>query len=203
MLSNDDGIDSPGLHASIEAVEDMAELIIAAPDRQQTATGRSLWHNPHAIFEKRSIPLNGKTITGYCLDSSPATAVRHGLHCLCKGRKPDLLISGINFGENIGTDVTLSGTIGAAIQSVANGVKKAIAVSLEAPCEYHYTTPKLDFTHAKSIVRQAVESLLEPQWPQDVHIIKIDIPENTTPPNPLDTLPPIPATRLVHPYRKR
>ena len=176
LITNDDGIDSPGLHAAVEALMPMADIIIAAPVDQQTASGRSLRALPEAVFEPRSIDIDGKDIKGWCLNASPATTVRHALQCLCTDRKPDMVVSGINFGENIGTNVTASGTVGAAIQSAVWDIK-SLAVSLEVPPEFHYEHGEVDWSEAILILRRAVVKFLASDWPRDVYILKIDIPD--------------------------
>ena len=176
LISNDDGIDSPGLHAAAEALMPIANLIIAAPAEQQTASGRSLRASPDAVFESRIIDINGEKVEGWCLQASPATTVRHALQCLCIDRKPDMVVSGINFGENIGTNVTASGTVGAAIQSAVWDYK-SLAVSMEVPQAFHYEHGDVDWSGAVIILRRAVEKFLENDWPEDVHILKIDIPD--------------------------
>ncbi len=176
LISNDDGIESPGLHAAAEALLPFADLIIAAPAEQQTASGRSLRALPEAVFESRIIDINGKEIEGWCLSASPATTVRHALQCLCIERKPDMVVSGINFGENIGTNVTASGTVGAAIQSAVWDYK-SLAVSMEVPQAFHYEHGEVDWSQAILILRKAVQKFLAVDWPEDVHVLKIDIPD--------------------------
>ncbi len=177
LISNDDGIDSPGLHAAVEALLPVADLIIAAPADQQTAAGRSLRAAPESVFEKRTIDINGRSVDGWCLEASPATTVRHALQCLTPTRVPDMVVSGINFGENIGTNVTASGTVGAAIQAAEWDIN-ALAVTLDVHQEYHYIHGEVDWNVAVRILRKAALILLEPDWPEDVHIMKIDIPDN-------------------------
>ncbi|OQX29109.1 MAG: hypothetical protein B0D92_05420, partial [Spirochaeta sp. LUC14_002_19_P3] len=82
LLSNDDGIESPGLHAVIEALAPLAELVVAAPKCQQSGTGRSLRVNPKDKFSPQEIFLNGKTFSGWSLDASPAVVVHHAIQCL-------------------------------------------------------------------------------------------------------------------------
>lgn len=176
LISNDDGIDSPGLHATVEAMLPLGDVLITAPMEQQTAMGRAYRGNKDAVFEKRMIPVYGKEVEAWCLDASPATTVRHALQCLCKSRKPDLLVSGINYGENLGTNITASGTVGAALEASESDIK-SIAVSLEMPKELQYNYGEVDWTPAISILRKAASKLLKVSWPYDVDIIKIDIPE--------------------------
>jgi 5'-nucleotidase len=176
LITNDDGIESPGLHAAAEALLPLADLIIAAPEKQQSATGCSLRAAENAVFQSRTIDIGGQKIHGWCLDASPATTVRHAIQCLCGNRRPDMVVSGINFGENLGTNVTISGTVGAALQAAAWDLK-ALAVSLEVPQEYHYYHGDVDWSEAILILRDAVTSFLVSPWPADVHVIKIDIPD--------------------------
>lgn len=177
LISNDDGIDSPGLHAAVEALYREADLIIAAPTRQQTAMGRALQHDPAAVFERRVLDIDGTDVEAWCLDSSPAVAVRHALQCLCINRKPDMVISGINFGENVGTNVTASGTVGAAIQAAVWDYK-SLAVSLEVPQEFHYEHGEVDWNGAMEVLRKTVHAFLAVDWPEDVHVLKVDIPDD-------------------------
>jgi len=179
LITNDDGIDSPGIHAAIEALYPIANLMIAAPIRQQSAAGRSLRAESDAVFQERTIRIGSENIQASCLDASPATTVRHALQCLCQEQVPDMLVSGINFGENIGTCITASGTIGAAIQSAVWGIK-SMAVSLEVPPEFHYRHGEVDWRIAIHILRKAARQYIARKWPDDVHIIKIDIPDSAT-----------------------
>jgi 5'-nucleotidase len=87
-----------------------------------------------------------------------------------------MVVSGINFGENIGTNVTASGTVGAAIQSAVWDYK-SLAVSMEVPQAFHYEHGEVDWSEAIHILRKAAMKFLAADWPQDVHILKIDIPD--------------------------
>lgn len=179
LLSNDDGIDSPGLHAAVEALLPVADLIIAAPRHQHSGAGRSQKANPHAVFERKVLSIAGTTVHGWALDASPAAATRHALHCLAGKKKPDLIVSGINLGENIGSNSSASGTVGAAVEAAVNGCR-AIAVSRVVPSECHYDHSRctMDWSGTIDILRKAVHTFTNALWPSDVDIIKIDIPEN-------------------------
>ena len=117
LLTNDDGIESPGIRAAAEAVLDLGDLIIAAPAKQQSGMGRAFPRlEDTGIIETSCIRINGQEIPAYGVHGSPALAVAHGILEIAD-RKPDLCISGINYGENLGQTVTCSGTLGAAIES--------------------------------------------------------------------------------------
>ena len=176
MISNDDGIESPGLHAAAEALLPVADLLVAAPAEQQSGTGRSFHASPNAGFRRRDISAGGQTVEAWCLEASPATTVRHALLCLANERKPDMVVSGINYGDNLGSNITSSGTVGAAIQSAVWDYK-SLAVSFEVPQEFHYVHGAVDWSPAVPILRRAAECFLKVRWPEDVHIIKIDIPD--------------------------
>jgi 5'-nucleotidase len=99
-------------------------------------------------------------------------------------RWPDLVVSGINFGENLGTGVTVSGTVGAAIEAASFGVP-ALAVSLETPKEFHYQhSNTVDFAGAAVFTRRFAQLVLAGNLPRDVDILKIDVPRDATPDTP-------------------
>jgi 5'-nucleotidase len=124
--------------------------------------------------------VDGQLLTAYQVDGSPAAAVLHALLELAP-RRPALLISGINYGENLGADVTMSGTVGAALEGAVNGLP-ALAVSLQTPKETH-TRPSgsVDFTAAIHFTRLFARHLLEVTLPFDVSVLKLDVPALATP----------------------
>ncbi len=180
LVTNDDGITSPGLRAAARAVADLGEVLIVAPDRQWSGAGRSLPVGTTGQATPRSLDWDG---TAYQVDGSPAAVVIHAVHRLAP-RRPSLLISGINYGENLGTDVTISGTIGAALQGAAYGIP-ALAVSLQTPKETH-TNPsdEIDFTAAAHFTHLFARLLLRNALPFDVDVLKVDIPDDATPETP-------------------
>src|SRR5512136_1048581 len=159
LMTNDDGIHSPGLHAAVKAVCDLGMVVVAAPRRQQTGASRSYPPVIDKRIYREEIPVNCHTVVAYGMETSPAQAVLSALLDLVP-RKPDLLISGINYGENLGTGVTISGTIGAAIEAASVGVP-GLAVSLETLKEFHYHhSDAVDFTAAAAFVRRFTQIML-------------------------------------------
>ncbi|MGI5942753.1 MAG: 5'/3'-nucleotidase SurE [Pelotomaculaceae bacterium] len=150
LISNDDGIQSKGinqLRMDLE-LEQENEIYVVAPDRERSATGHKItMHRPLRVKEW-SYP-DSKTI-GWAVDGTPADCVKLGLEALLPG-PPDLVISGINQGPNLGTDVLYSGTVSAAIEGTINGLP-AIAVSL-ASWESH------DFSFSGKLVRELIAKL--------------------------------------------
>lgn len=131
LVTNDDGLNSPGLVAAPEAVADLGDLLIAAPASQQTSMSRAVMTGPTVgAVQARELTILGKPVTGYAVTGTPAQAVTHAMVELT-GQRPDLCVSGVNYGENIGADLATSGTIGAALEAHAYGVP-GLAVSVQA-----------------------------------------------------------------------
>lgn len=183
LMTNDDGIHSPGLHVAVRAVCDLGQVLVAAPRQQQTSASRSYPPVRDKAIYQEAIPVNCHDVVAYGLETSPAQAVLAALLDLVP-RKPDLLISGINYGENLGTGVTISGTIGAAIEAASVGVP-ALAVSLQTPKEFHYHhSAAVDFTAAAAFTRRFAQIMLAGKLPPDVDILKVDVPDDAMPDTP-------------------
>lgn len=124
LLTNDDGILAPGIHALRKAVEQLADVIVVAPDRERSASGHGITMHKPLRVEKHTF---GQA-EGYAVSGTPADCVKLALEQLLP-RHPDLVISGINRGSNLGTDTLYSGTVSGALEAIINGIP-AIAVSL-------------------------------------------------------------------------
>jgi 5'-nucleotidase len=93
-------------------------------------------------------------------------------------RKPDLVVSGINYGENVGTGTTVSGTVGAALEAAAFGIP-ALAISLQTPASYNLSYSKdIDFSASKHFVTIFSQMLLQQRMPEDVDVLKVEVPDN-------------------------
>jgi len=181
LITNDDGIDSPGLTAVVGVLDSLGELLIVAPRVQQTSMGRarSQQEDRDGRLFAREIIIGDKKWPAYAANATPALTVDHALQELAT-RRVDLAISGINYGENVGTCVTVSGTIGAALEAAEHHIP-AIAASLELPSsDYQEYVPGIDFSAAAFFVRFFAERMLGKQLPQDVDLLKIDVPEAAT-----------------------
>jgi 5'-nucleotidase len=176
LLTNDDGIASPGLHAAAQAVADLGEIYVVAPKKQQSATGRSLPPTDGLIHEER-IP--GLDARAYSINGSPATAVLYAMYEILP-RLPDIVICGINYGENLGSGITASGTVGAALEASTWGAP-SLAVSLETDPRYHYShSDAVDFAIAALVTRRFACWLLNHRLPAGVDALKIDIPNDAS-----------------------
>ncbi len=157
----------------------LGELLVVAPDRQWSGAGRSMPPGPEGHISCFPLEVDGQPVTAYQVNASPALAVAHALLELAP-RRPALLISGINYGENMGTDVTISGTVGAALQAANHGIP-ALASSLQTPKETH-TNPSdsVDFTAAIHFTRLFARCLLVTPLPFDIDLLKLDVPSDGT-----------------------
>ena len=178
LVTNDDGILSPGLQAAAEAVRDLADLLLVAPLHQQSSMGRSLPRLKDGVFQLAMIEVAGEVLTGYGLPGSPAQSVMYGILEL-DYPQPDLVISGINYGENMGTGSTISGTVGAALQAADMGVP-ALAVSLETDRAFHYKYGEVDWHVAQYFVRYFARQMLQKRMPFDVDVLNVNVPNVAT-----------------------
>lgn len=179
LITNDDGIHSPGLLAAVEAVHDLGEMLVVAPKHQQTGAGRSMFSFNNVPVQKEHITVEEQKVSAFSIEGTPAQAVLYALIEVAP-RKPSLAISGINYGENLGTSITSSGTVGAALEAAVFGIP-SLAISLETSKKYHYShSHDMDFTAAAFFTRIFAQRLLSVQLPPDVDVLKIDVPMDAT-----------------------
>jgi len=180
LLTNDDGIRSPGLWAAASELSKIGYVTVAAPREQSSAMGRSLPSTSDGIIHKEQIQVNGQDWSVYAVGGSPAQAVLHGVLEILP-HKPDLVVSGINYGENVGLGVTISGTVGAAMEAAAMGIP-ALAISLQTETQYHLShSEDIDFSTAGYFTAYFARLLLEKKFPQEVDLIKVEVPSHATP----------------------
>lgn len=183
LITNDDGIDSPGLHAAAAALDDLGDLLIMAPKSQRTSAGRGFPPVSDKAIYTTQIPRSDGSYPAYTADVSPAQSVQLALLELAE-RPIDLCVSGINYGENLGSGVTISGTVGAALEAACSGIP-ALAVSLEMPPEFHLSnSPEVDFSVAAYFTQQFARQVLNQGLPAGVDLLKIDVPAGATPETP-------------------
>lgn len=154
LVANDDGIEAAGIVALRQTLEAMGwEVYVAAPDRERSGTGHGITvHRPLRVRELTW----GEKSHGWAVDGTPADCVKMVLETFLP-QPPDLVISGINLGPNLGTDVLYSGTVSAAFEGMING-HTAIAVSLAT-----YDDP--DFRPAAAFMRDFLPRVQEMSLP--------------------------------------
>ncbi len=164
LLTNDDGYEAPGLRALAVEFAKFATVSIVAPSREQSGAAQSLTlRQPivcHAVGERE-----------WAIDGTPADCVIVALHKLLP-EKPDMVVSGINFGANLGENIYYSGTVGAAREGALHHIP-SIAMSL---CS---KVAKVDFGHAARVARSAAEIVLKEGLPDQV-LLNINVPEPWT-----------------------
>jgi len=161
LVTNDDGVDAPGLTELVRSLESLGQVFVVAPDRERSAVSHALTlHSP-----LRAKPLSD---TCYAIDGTPTDCVNLGIHGLLKQR-PDLVVSGINSGGNVGDDITYSGTVAAAMEATLMGVP-ALAFSLtEGPFKAK------DFLWGAAIAAEIVTETLQRGLPENT-FLNINIP---------------------------
>ena len=163
LVSNDDGIDAPGLFTLVKALKRIARVSVVAPSIQQSAVG-------HAITVRTPLRVHkfhrDGELFGYAVDGTPADSVKIAIRALLK-EKPDLVISGINDGLNTAVNVIYSGTVSAATEGTILGIP-AIAVSIE-------TSRNPDFTVAAKVAANTAKYVCANGLPPDT-ILNINVP---------------------------
>jgi 5'-nucleotidase len=160
LVSNDDGIHSAGVAALADAMGELGEVVVVAPDREQSASSHALTlHRPLRIDEVAS----GR----WMVDGTPTDCVNLAINGLLRAR-PRLLVSGINKGANLGDDVTYSGTVSAAMEGTLLGIP-SIAVSLVGRGTF-------DFAAAAALARRLAHWVLETGLPPDT-LLNVNIPQ--------------------------
>jgi len=163
LISNDDGIAAPGIHALVREIRKIAEVTVVAPDRQQSAVGHAITMN----YPLRAVPYHKDgEFFGYAVDGTPADAVKLGVRCLMKTR-PDLLISGINHGSNTAINIIYSGTVSAATEGTVLGIP-SIAVSLT-------TYEEADFSYAARFASRLAQLVAKNGLPAGT-LLNVNVP---------------------------
>ncbi len=170
LVTNDDGIFSKGIRSLVEVAFTFGEVVVIAPEKPQSGMG-------HAITINNILRMNSSDIFGeikaYTCSGTPVDCVKLGIYELLK-RKPDLLLSGINHGENTSTNVLYSGTMSAAVEGAMENIP-SIGFSL---ADFNSDA---DFSLSKLVVKQTIEAVLKNKIPQgiclNVNVPKISIEE--------------------------
>ncbi len=173
LITNDDGLYSLGLRASYEALKDLGDVYIVAPMIQKSGVGRSI--SIMTPIRLQRVNVDGMEI--FAVDGTPTDAVIIGIYEVI-GDIPDLIVSGINLGENLSTEaITTSGTVCSALEGATQG-SKAIAISLEMPDHEKFEIfPKdFDFGLAKKVLRKISEKVLKDGLPKGVDVLNVNIP---------------------------
>lgn len=155
LLTNDDGFNAPGILAIGKVLQKDHEIIIAAPKNQKSASSHSIsLRQPLLVREEKLEGIKGKI---YSIDGTPADCVRVAMDKLVDG-KIDMIVSGINFGLNSGTDILYSGTVSAAIEGSMHGLP---AIALSQEIDENFTSFTLASVYGKKIIEDVINRGLE------------------------------------------
>ena len=166
LLSNDDGIHAPGLKTLEDAIRPLVgELWVVSPETEQSATS-------HSLTLRRPLRIRHISDHRYAVDGTPTDAVLLGVNEVMKDGPPDLILSGINRGGNLGEDVTYSGTVAAAMEGALLGIP-SIALS-----QVYEDRHKVKWATAKTWMPKVLEQLLSAGWPKGI-FINVNFPDRT------------------------
>jgi len=164
LLTNDDGIHAPGLKLLEEIARDLSDDIwIAAPETEQSATG-------HSLTLRRPLRLHQYGEKRFSIDGTPTDSVLLGFNEIMVNKQPDLVLSGINNGGNMGEDITYSGTVSAALEATLLGCP-AIALS-----QFFTDRDTVPWDCAKAHAAQTIRTLLDTSWPKNT-LMNVNFPD--------------------------
>lgn len=175
LVTNDDGIDAPGINALAEVLGRVAEVAVVAPDRERSAVS-------HALTLHHPLRAVNVAPNRYSVDGTPTDCVNLGIHSLIDFH-PDLVVSGINRGANLGDDVTYSGTVAAALEATLMGIP-AFAISLATLAD------DADYSAAAAFAAKLAPLVIKNGLPRDT-FLNVNVPSSG---NPL-LLPPLMTTQ--------
>lgn len=177
LITNDDGVNSSGIIAAKNAAQKLGETLVVAPATQQSGIGHAL-----TLFEPIRVTSTHMNDGGeaYMVSGTPTDALIIGIFQIAH-QKPDLVISGINIGENLGkSELTTSGTIGAAMEAAVHGIP-ALSVSLQVTrgdIKFHDGHVDIDFSHAQKMTEKVARMILRNGLPEGVDFLNLNIPSH-------------------------
>lgn len=166
LITNDDGIEAPGINALLSVMTQLGDVVVVAPDKPQSAMGHAITINSTLFISK--ISQDTDPIARYSCSGTPVDCVKLAVNEILK-RKPDLCVSGINHGSNSSINVIYSGTMSAAMEACIEGIP-AIGFSL---MDYNWNA---DFEPTKNFISQIASQVLEQGLPDGV-LLNVNFPK--------------------------
>jgi len=164
LLTNDDGIGAPGIQSLWKALSNVADVIVVAPDVERSATSQAITvHHPIRVDQ---YCIDQPNICAWRVGGTPTDCVKIAVEALLS-EQPDIVVSGINLGPNLGTDVLYSGTVSAAIEGALHGIP-SVAVSLD-------TWQPGNFSVAANFTTQLVQVLINKSLPANT-LLNVNVP---------------------------
>ena len=173
LLTNDDGISAPGLQAARRALRELdgVEVDVIAPDSNRSATARSITTRSPLTVEEVEF---GDGDRGFATDGTPVDCVRFAEVGLI-GERPDLIVSGINHGANLGDDITYSGTVAAALEGIVLGIPAVAFSQQSSGGGMGYVSGRFDFAVAAAFAARLVGRMAEETMPAST-LINVNVP---------------------------
>lgn len=169
LITNDDGIYADGIIELAKSISDIANVYIVAPHNQRSATGHAITiHDPIIIKEEKIL----SEVISYSISGTPADCVKVGIESILKDIEIDLVLSGINNGANLGTDVIYSGTVSAAIEGLIQK-KPSIAISYDG-----FDVSKDSYKKASTYIKDIIRNLEDKMDIFKDCILNINVPNN-------------------------
>lgn len=163
LVCNDDGIHAPGIAALVDALRDLGDITVVAPDGERSAVGHAITLSDP--IKCREVKRNGERF-GYAIGGTPADCVKLAVYALMD-RKPDLVVSGINLGPNAGISVIYSGTVSGATEGTILGIP-SIAISLNTFKDPVWETPS-------RVAREVAQKVLREGLPAET-LLNVNVP---------------------------
>jgi 5'-nucleotidase len=165
LVTNDDGVTSKGIRSLVEVASEFGQVVVIAPDKPQSGMG-------HAITISHPLRLSPvylfEGIEAFACSGTPVDCVKLGIYEILH-RKPDLLLSGINHGENTSTNVLYSGTMSAAVEGAMENIPSA-GFSVK---DFH---PEADFRATQEVARKLIPQMLNQKWPNHI-CLNVNVPK--------------------------
>lgn len=179
LVTNDDGIYTNGIRAAVKALSSLGEVYVVAPLFQRSASGRAM--TLHRPIRARLVDVPRAKVA-YGIDGTPTDSV---IFALARFGDFDLVVSGINLGENLSTEITVSGTASAAIEAATHEVP-SIAISLEVDWKKTLGEGEgIDFSVSTFFLRRIAEAILKRGLPKGVDMLNVNVPSDATPETPI------------------
>ena len=170
LITNDDGITARGIHCLAEAVKDLGDIIVVAPDGPRSGQSSAITVDSLLRLTPREF---GEGIEAYSVNGTPADCVKLAMHALMRERRPDIILAGINHGSNSGNSVNYSGTMGAVIEGCFAGVP-SVGYSL---LDHSHNA---DFSFILPMVTEITRKVLSTGLPKDI-CLNINFPKGIVP----------------------
>jgi len=166
LVTNDDGITAKGIRSLVEVVQRFGDVLVVAPDKPQSGMGHAISvHDPLRLKKSNVFP----GIEAYSCSGTPVDCVKLAIYEILKDRKPDLLVSGVNHGDNSSTNVLYSGTMSAAVEGALENIP-AVGFSLQD------FSAEADFSASQYVIEKVIEKCLSNEFPHHV-CLNVNIPK--------------------------